>query len=395
MTRQRRDRGIVWRAGLLLLSLTLLLGVDRPRGLGDVLDVRHWSYDDYTRVVVEVDRPVRTDGLQRLAADPNAERPERLYIDLDGIWVGRDYSEGVAVGDGLLRAVRLGQNTLERTRVVIDLERYSHHRVLTLTHPDRLVVDVYGSRDDAPLGDGETDGSLPPGLRPIRTIVIDPGHGGRDPGAIGIGKLYEKKVTLRVAKALGKALAERGFQVVFTRQDDRTLSLEERTAFAESARGDLFISVHANAAPRRKVHGVETYYLDQNHERHALDLAARENGVPRGQVNVLQKTLAKLHMEELSPQSRALAESVQHHVVTGLPRKQRPENLGVKKGPFYVLFLSNMPAVLVEVGFLTNPTEAKRLRDAHYLDLLGEQIAAGVSGYSGRQNTRLAEGLAP
>jgi N-acetylmuramoyl-L-alanine amidase len=148
--------------------------------------------------------------------------------------------------------------------------------------------------------------------------------------------------------------------------------------------------VHANAAPRRSVHGVETYYLDQNHERHALNLAARENGIPRGQVNVLQETLAKLHMEELSPYSQRLARSVQKHLVTGLPRKLRPDDLGVKKGPFYVLFLANMPAILVEVGFLTNRTEAKRLRDSDYLDLIGGQIAEGVDAYSGEQNTRFA-----
>jgi N-acetylmuramoyl-L-alanine amidase len=378
------------RLALLLLCAIGLLGVERPAGLGDVIDVRHWSYDDYTRVVVELDRPVRTEGLVRLAADRGADRPERLFLDLDGIWVGRSYSEGVAVGDGLLRAIRLGQNTLRRTRVVIDLERYSHHRILTLAHPHRLVVDVYGKRG-ARGSEGDASG-LPPTLRPIRTIVVDPGHGGRDPGAIGIGRLYEKKVTLRVAKALGKALEARGFQVVYTRQDDRTLSLEERTAFAESAEGDLFISVHANAAPRRSVHGVETYYLDQNHERHALNLAARENGIPRGQVNVLQETLAKLHMEELSPHSRRLAQAVQKRLVTGLPRKLRPEDLGVKKGPFYVLFLSNMPAILVEVGFLSNKAEARRLRDADYLDLVGAQIAAGIDAYKRDQNMRLAAG---
>lgn len=373
---------------LLLVAAVGLLGVERPPGLGDVVEVRHWSYDDYTRVVVELDRPVQTKGLVRLAADRGADRPERLFIDLEGIWVGRSYSEGLAVGDGLLQAVRLGQNTLRRTRVVIDLERYSHHRILTLSHPHRLVVDVYGRR--AGTGPGSDGSGLPAALRPIRTIVVDPGHGGRDPGAIGIGKLHEKSVTLRVAKALGKELEERGFQVVYTRQDDRTLTLEERTAFAESTEGDLFISVHANAARRRSVHGVETYYLDQNHERHALNLAARENGIPRGQVNVLQETLAKLQMEELSPYSHRLARSVQKHLVTGLPRKLRPDDLGVKKGPFYVLFLANMPAILVEVGFLTNRAEAKRLRDSDYLDLIGGQIAEGVDAYSGEQNTRFA-----
>lgn len=375
---------------LLLCCVVGLLGVERPPGLGDVVDVRHWSYDDYTRVVVEIDRPVKTGGLVRLGADRGADRPERLFLDLDGIWVGRSYSEGVAVGDGLLQAIRLGQNTLRRTRLVIDLERYSHHRILTLAHPHRIVVDVYGKRG---AGGSETDaGGLPVALRPIRTVVVDPGHGGKDPGAIGVGKLFEKKVTLRVSKALGKALEELGFQVVYTRQDDRTLTLEERTAFAESANGDLFISVHANAAPRHSVRGVETYYLDQNHERHALNLAARENGIPRGEVNVLQETLAKLHMEELSPHSHRLARAVQQRLVTGLPRKLRPDDLGVKKGPFYVLFLSNMPAILVEVGFLTNKTEAKRLRDGKYLDLLGAQIAEGVNKYSDDQKTRLAAG---
>jgi N-acetylmuramoyl-L-alanine amidase len=123
-----------------------------------------------------------------------------------------------------------------------------------------------------------------------------------------------------------------------------------------------------------------------------LNLAARENGIPRGQVNVLQETLAKLHMEELSPHSRRLAQAVQKRLVTGLPRKLRPEDLGVKKGPFYVLFLSNMPAILVEVGFLSNKAEARRLRDADYLDLVGAQIAAGIDAYKSAQNMRLAAG---
>ncbi|HJO25493.1 MAG: N-acetylmuramoyl-L-alanine amidase [Myxococcota bacterium] len=377
------------RGMLLAVCAVALLAVERPRGLGDVVEVRHWSYDDYTRVVVELDVPVRTEGVTQLAAD--AGRPERLFLDLDGIWVGRRFSDGVEVGDGLLRNIRLGQNTLRRTRLVIDLERYESHRVLTLTHPHRVVVDVYGRRGGSAPGAGEDAlGVLPPALRPVRTVVVDAGHGGRDPGAIGISGIREKHVTLQVAKALGEELEERGFRVIYTRRDDRNLSLEERTVVAESADGDVFISVHANAARRRSVHGVETYYLDENHERHAMDLAARENGIPRGEVNVLQQTLAKLHMEEVSPQSRRLAQIVQKQVVTGLPRKLRPQDLGVKKGPFYVLFLSNMPAILVEVGFLTHRGEAKRLRDEGYLKDMATQIAEGLVLYKGEQDTRLA-----
>lgn len=374
---------------LLAVCACALLGVERPRGLGDVVDVRHWSYDDYTRVVVELDEPVRTEGITRLAADAAAGRPERLFLDLEGIWVGRRYAEGVVVKDGLLRGIRLGQNTLRRSRLVIDLERYGRHRVLTLTRPHRVVIDVYGRRD-GPASGGEAGSVLPAALRPVRTVVVDAGHGGRDPGAIGIGGIREKQVTLRVAKALGEELEERGFRVIYTRRDDSTLSLEERTVFAESADGDVFVSVHANAARRRSVHGVETFYLDESHERHAMDLAARENGIPLGEVNALQQTLAKLHLEEVSPQSRRLAQIVQKQLVTGLPRNRRPQDLGVKKGPFYVLFLTNMPAILVEVGFLTHRTEARRLRDEGYLADLGAQIAEGVVLYKGEQDTRLA-----
>jgi N-acetylmuramoyl-L-alanine amidase len=168
------------------------------------------------------------------------------------------------------------------------------------------------------------------------------------------------------------------------------MSLEERTAIAESVEGDLFLSLHMNASRNRSAHGIETYYLDKNHERHALDLAARENGISLPEVNVLQQTLAKLHIEELSPHSRLLAQAVQGQVVRGLPRRQRPQDLGVKKGPFYVLFLSNMPAILVEAGFITNRGEAKRLRDGDYLGRFAEQMAVGVERYRGEQETRLA-----
>jgi N-acetylmuramoyl-L-alanine amidase len=378
------------RAALLAFLALSLLGAERPPGLGDVVEVRHWSYPDYTRVVVELSRPVRTE-VRRLAADPEAGRPERLYLDLEGVWVGRSYVAGIPVDDGLLQGVRLGQNTLHTTRLVLDLQRYERHRLLELSHPDRIVVDVYGRRA-APGGGGspEPESTLPTGLRPIRTVVVDPGHGGRDPGAIGIGGLREKDVTLRLSKAIGKRLARAGLRVVYTREGDQTLDLEERTALAESVGGDLFLSVHANAAPRRSVSGVETYYLDHNHERHALNLAARENGIPSGEVNVLQRTLAKLQLEEVSPQSRRLAETVQHRIVSGLPRRQRPIDLGVKKGPFYVLFLSDMPAILVEAGFLTHKGDAKRLRTGSYLQELAEQIAAGVVQFRGENDTRIA-----
>ena len=384
------------RTGCLLVLGLALLGVKRPAGLGDVIEVRHWSYEDYTRVVVELDRPVHTE-VRRLAADRAAGRPERLYLDLGGVWVGRDYEKGIPVSDGLLLGVRLGQFTLRTTRLVLDLERYERHRLLELSHPHRVVIDVYGRRDEPETdrwrkrADGGQGDSWPTAMRPVRTVVVDAGHGGRDPGAIGVGGLREKDVTLKLARFVGRRLEQKGFGVVYTRENDRTLSLEERTAIAESVRGDLFLSVHANASKRRSVHGIETYFLDQNHNRHALNLAARENGIKSSQVNELQHILAKLHIEELSPHSQRLAALVQRQMVMGVPGRKRPLDLGVKRGPFYVLFLSNMPAILVEAGFLTNRSEAKLLRDTAYIEALADHIVAGVEQYRGGADSTLAQ----
>jgi len=375
-----------------LLVASPMLAVERPSGLGDVLEVRHWSYPDYTRVVVEIDRTVdiKTPA-KRLPADPSAQRPDRLYIDLEGIWVGKRFEAGLPVADGLLQGIRIGQNQLRSIRVVVDLDRYERHRILTLTHPDRLVIDVYGRRDASehlswPTEREVTEPRLPAPLRGVETVVIDPGHGGKDPGAVGVGGLREKDVTLRLARALSRRLRALGFRVVLTREEDESLSLEERTARAEAARGDLFVSLHANAAKRRSVHGVETYYLDENHDRHSVSLAARENGIDRDEVNSLQHTLARLRVSEVSPQARRLAEAVQREIVEGMPRRWRPmQDLGVKRGPFYVLFLSSMPAVLVEAGFLTHRGEARRLRDDEYLEDMAAQIAQGLSAYRDAQ----------
>jgi len=362
------------------LAAVVLLGVTRPRGLSDVVEVRHWSYPDYTRVVVETTKAVAVKtSVQHLAADRGANRPERLYVDLGGLWVGRRYLEGIELGDGLLQGIRLGQNTLQTTRLVLDLEHYERSRLFTLEHPHRVVIDVYGHR--TPSRREVPDAGLPAGQRPVRTVVIDPGHGGRDPGAIGVGGIREKVITLKIAKALGAKLEDQGFDVRYTRTDDRTVSLEERTAIAEAARADLFVSIHANSARRRSLQGIETYYLDKNHERHSLRVAARENGVTQDQIDDLQRTLARLRVAELSDYSRHLADLVQTQLVGGLPRRYRVNDLGVKKGPFYVLFLSDTPAILVEAGFITNHVEARRLGTDDYIDALASQMVVGLTRY--------------
>lgn len=384
----------------------LLLAADRP---SDVRRVQHWSYPEFTRVAIELSRPVRT-KVERLPPDPSADRPERLYLDLPRIWVGKHLGAPIPVGDGLLRGVRIDQFRSDTARVVIDLQRYDRHRVRTLTNPHRLLIDVYGKRDrpgaptlppvassppsQAPAA-GTSSERLPARLRGVRTVVIDAGHGGADPGAIGTGGLREKDVTLAVALDLEKRLEARGFQVVMTRRRDETVSLEERTARAEGAGGDVFVSVHVNAAGRRSAHGIETYYLDRTHERHTLRVAARENGVPAQALDPLQRAVAGLRVSEVGSQSAALAQAVHGELIQGVRKAfGSVTNLGVKQGPFHVLFLSDSPSILVEVGFLTHREESRRLRTRWYRSVVAEHLARGLSAYRS-QSAALLTARAP
>ena len=388
----RRARG-GWLLAIGVL-VPALVAIERPPGLSDVADIRTWSYPEYTRVVLELEgvRDLGPPALVRLPANSAAHRPERLYLDVPDVWVGRRFEDGVEVGDGLLEGVRLGQNTLSTTRLVLDLARYDHHRVFTLPAPPRIVVDVYGERGRG----ADPAGRLPAGLRRVQTVVVDPGHGGSDPGALGVGGLREKDVNLGIARSLATQLRARGFDVVLTRDDDRALTLEDRSAIAESAGGDVFVSIHANAARRKGARGIEVYTLDTNHERHSLDVAARENNVPAARLDALQRALARIRVDDVGDHSARLATHVHDQVIQGArSRDASLPDLGVKKGPFYVLFMSSMSAVLVETGFVTNRRDARLLGSERYQALLAERIAMGIDRYRAEIETGLAAGGLP
>jgi N-acetylmuramoyl-L-alanine amidase len=368
------------------------LGADRP---SDVRGIRHWSYPEFTRVAIELSRPTRA-SLDRLGADARAGRPERLYLDLADLWVGHHLDAPIPVGDGLLRGIRVGQFTSDTARVVIDLQRYDRHQIRMLTNPHRVLIDVYGTRGrPAPpelpavaaappsrAPEPNPPAVLPPGMRRVQTVVVDAGHGGTDPGALGPDGLREKDVTLGVALELEKRLSARGFRVVMTRRGDRTISLEERTALAEGVGGDVFVSIHVNAAARRQAHGIETYYLDRTHERHTLRVAARENGVPPNALDPLQRAVAGLRISEVGASSATLARTVHGELIRGVQGAfGSVANLGVMQGPFHVLFLSSAPSILVEVGFLTHRAEAKRLSTRWYRQVLAEHLARGLAQY--------------
>jgi N-acetylmuramoyl-L-alanine amidase len=234
----------------------------------------------------------------------------------------------------------------------------------------------------APTADGERSLIRALGLK-IGRIVIDAGHGGHDTGTIGPNGLLEKDLVLDVALKLGKLLQTRlGAQVVYTRDDDTFIPLETRTAIANKEQADLFISVHANSSSDPSARGVETYYLNFTSSSDALEVAARENAVSEKSIHELQDLVKKIALREKIEESREFALDVQKSLYGGLAQKSPGlQDRGVKKAPFIVLIGANMPSILAEISFVSNPTDEKRLQTDEYRRRIAESLYKGVAKY--------------
>ncbi len=218
------------------------------------------------------------------------------------------------------------------------------------------------------------------------TVIIDPGHGGHDTGAIG-GHRREKDAVLQIARRLRRHLKRMGFRVIMTRSSDRFVRLRNRTRYANRKHGDVFVSIHANAigkSQKRSRHGVETFFLQTTRSDRAKRVAARENSVVLKRSDRLSKNVI-LNAVMTGPKivlSNKLAIDVQRHILGNLRKHYRNvEDGGVRPAPFWVLVGAEMPAVLVETGYISNPMERKRLFNAHYQDLLAKGIAEGIANY--------------
>lgn len=232
--------------------------------------------------------------------------------------------------------------------------------------------------EPAPLKPGNP---APP--TPLRKIVIDAGHGGRDPGAIGVDGIAEKDIVLAVALRLADKLKKQmGIDTVLTRKDDRFVPLEDRTAIANQEGADLFISLHANASPNPEARGLETYYLDNTNDEAALRLAARENGIAREKISDLQFILSDMVQNFKLEDSITLAHRLQGSVVTQMGRRYgEVRDLGVKKAQFFVLVGARMPSVLVELFFVTNKAEGRALSSEEYQEALADALYDGIKKY--------------
>jgi N-acetylmuramoyl-L-alanine amidase len=228
----------------------------------------------------------------------------------------------------------------------------------------------------------------------IGRIVVDAGHGGHDSGTLGPDGIQEKDVVLDVSLRLGKLLKQRlGADVIFTRGDDTFIPLETRTAIANKAQADLFVSVHANSSPDPSARGVETYYLNFTSSPESLELAARENAVSQQSIHQLSDLVKKIALHDKIDESREFASDVERYLYEGLDQGNPGlKDRGVKQAPFVVLIGANMPSILAEISFLTNPDDAHQLRDPDYRQRIAESLYRGVARYvSGLSGVRLAE----
>jgi N-acetylmuramoyl-L-alanine amidase len=243
-------------------------------------------------------------------------------------------------------------------------------------------TDVAEIHEAAPRAGGDRSLIRALGLK-INRIVVDAGHGGHDTGTIGPNGLMEKDLVLDVALRLGKLLETRlGSEVIYTRDDDTFIPLETRTAIANQNQADLFISVHANSSRDASARGVETYYLNFTSDPAALDVAARENAVSEKSIHELQDLVKKITLKEKIDESRELASDVESSLAAGLSSKSTAmRNRGVKKAPFIVLIGANMPSILAEISFLSNPGDEKRLQTAEYRQKIAESLYKGISKY--------------
>ena len=361
-----------------------------------VTGLRFWSNPNYTRVVIDTDKET-TYLPHLLKKDPSIQKPQRLYVDLQNCLLGKNIEKIIPIDDDLLSGARAGQFTKDSVRVVVDIKTFKTYKVFSLKDPFRIIMDMWG---DSQKPSEEIDLKVKDKIKDpkavskslvkqlslgVRRIIIDPGHGGRDYGAPGIIKgVHEKKIVLQIGQKLARKIRkEIKCEVLMTRHKDKFLTLEERTAIANTKNGDLFISIHTNANRDRRVSGIQTFFLSPAGDKESILVAARENATSTNNISDLDVILSDLLQNSKINESSRLAAYIQKSIYGNLKKRgyKAVKNKGVRQAPFYVLIGAQMPAVLVETSFISNKRECKRLTNPKYQDRLCEGIVAGIKNY--------------
>jgi N-acetylmuramoyl-L-alanine amidase len=360
----------------------VVLPTDLPTSKGPikVTKVDKYASESGGRVVIELSG-VTTFNVGALAADGGKDA--RIYLDIDRASV-KGIAKEVAVG-GAIKRIRAAPRAGGGARVVLDLASDMHRRVFYLPEPFRIVVDV--SSRARPTG-----GPLPPGPRPVKRVAIDPGHGGDDAGAVGPTGLKEKDVTLDIAHRVAPILAhELGVETLLTRDSDVFVPLDERAARANAFHADLFVSIHCNASENGEARGIEVFVLDElkDTSRASARVAALENGLigaksldPAQLDAQMAGIVSRLRTGETSASSRKLGDLVARATLASLSEKYpNTADHGLKSAGFYVLAGAEMPAVLFETSFISNPEDEARLAKADYRQKLADGVVNAVRAY--------------
>lgn len=329
-------------------------------------DLRFRSYPSFTRIVVETSRPIHH--------TVEATGPGEARVRLISLAAG---ARAAAVGDGFIAETRLERLGPDAVLRVVFEGAPGELKLSTLEDPHRLVLDFIRPVEPRPVDTRHAPA-------PLRLIVLDAGHGGHDRGATGPGGLTEKELVLDVTRRVARLVEEQlDVRVLLTRDGDYFVPLRDRTSIANRERADIFVSIHANAHPRARPEGVETYFLSSEAtDSAARQVAALENAAVQleddaGRPDIVRSILWDLAQSEFQDDSSRLAEIVQDSITQSL----RIPNRGVKQAGFHVLGGAAMPAILIEIGFVTNPREARRLRDPRYRDRIARAIFNGLAEY--------------
>ncbi|MBI5776454.1 MAG: N-acetylmuramoyl-L-alanine amidase [Nitrospirae bacterium] len=390
-----------------------------------VRDVRFKAYPDHTRVVLDLQRS--TSFTQN-----RLKNPDRIIIELQNALLGKTAKDRLTETK-LPDEIAIAQPHARSVTISLDMNTISDYKLLPLNSPDRLVVDIFNHAPAQPAAASlkpvaPSAISEPPPLPPavpavtaappapeaapppappapqikatapaaapprietkaarndIKIIVIDPGHGGKDPGAIGRSGMAEKDITLFVSLRLRELIMKRlGRGVLMTRDRDVFIELEDRAKFANNMGADLFVSVHVNSHPQRSTKGVEIYHFGEATDRRALEVAARENGTPIKDTGIgWEYLVADLLTTKKVQESLELAWTTKKSMIARLDDYYDVEDHGVKTAPFYVLRFTSMPSILAEIAFITNPTEERLMQSDAFLYRIAESIFDGIKTY--------------
>lgn len=353
------DRGL---EGEALLEKLAASPPREAEGPPRVLRIEHWPSEHTSRTVIYLDRAATF----RVGDEGQGEGPQvRTYVELDGVALpGAPTDQRF---DGIVSHVS-AEGTGTGSRVLLRLAGPAMRRAFHLAEPFRIVVDVAVRRESS-------------SGRSVSRVVLDPGHGGHDPGAIGPTGLREKDVVVELAKLVAPQLERRGIRVALTRVDDRFVPLEERTARANAFGADLFLSIHCNAADNHAKRGVESYVLDTDHGEMASRIAARENATTVAATRELAEILATMRMADQSSRSRHFAEMLQRSAMASLGGFSGVANGGVHPAGFYVLVGARMPAALFEASYISNAEDEALLGSAASRQRFADAIVNAIVAY--------------